>query len=110
MFFRSSGAGQRLLFLQLGELAQNYVALQGGEMVDEQNAVEMIDLVLEAGREQPLGLDLLSPVVLVAIPDAGARRAFHFRIVIGQRKAAFLSNDAQYGSALGRERVGQYRE
>ena len=42
----------------LGELAQHHVALQRREVIDEQHAVQMVDLVLQAGGEQPVGLDL----------------------------------------------------
>ncbi len=38
-------------------------------MVDEQHAVEMVDLVLQAGGEQAVGLDLLRLAVEVEIPD-----------------------------------------
>ena len=34
-------------------------------MVDEEHAVEMVDLVLQAGREQALGLDLAARARLV---------------------------------------------
>src|SRR5690606_37561032 len=44
-----------VLFFQL---FANPLALQRAEIVDEQFAVEMIDLVLDAHRQQSLGLDL----------------------------------------------------
>ena len=62
-------AGARLRF-RLGELAQDHSALQQGEMVDEQHAVEMVDLVLQAGREKPRGLDLADLVLVVEIAQA----------------------------------------
>ena len=39
--------------LRLEQLAQDDVALEGRQPVDEEDAVEMVDLVLQAGREQP---------------------------------------------------------
>src|SRR5690349_14194085 len=36
----------------LGDLPQDHLALQAGEMIDEEDAVEMIHLMLEADREQ----------------------------------------------------------
>src|SRR5262249_49451858 len=43
---------------RFAELFHNAVALELGEMVDEQNSVEMIDLMLQTGGEKPVGLDL----------------------------------------------------
>ena len=40
------------------EFLDHPVALELGDVVDEQNAVEMIDLVLQNGGEQALGQDL----------------------------------------------------
>src|SRR5262245_65970199 len=48
------GAG----LLGLQELAQDHVALEGGDAIDEQDAVEMVHLVLHAGGEEPVGLQL----------------------------------------------------
>ena len=42
----------QLFFPRLGELLDDHVAFQAGQMVDEQHAVKMVDLVLEAGREK----------------------------------------------------------
>ena len=62
-----------VLALQLGELAQDDAALQRGDVIDEQHAFEMVHLVLDAGGEQALGLDLADLVLLVEIaePDRG---------------------------------------
>ena len=51
---RWARSGSRLLLL---ELLADAVALQLREVVDEQLAVEVIDLVLEADREQAVGLE-----------------------------------------------------
>src|SRR3974390_973599 len=55
--------GQRLHgFAALGRLPEfpyHNVALELGDIVDEQHAVSMIDLVLQAGGEQALGFNLM---------------------------------------------------
>ena len=62
---KASRMAQRLLSplllpLLLGQPAQDHVALQRRDVIDEQHAVEVVDLVLQAGGEQPLALDLPS--------------------------------------------------
>ena|SRR6516225_3582318 len=44
------GGREGFAALHLGELAQDHSALERGQMVDEKNAVEMVDLVLQAHR------------------------------------------------------------
>ena len=48
-----------LLLPGLQELAQDHVALERGDVVDEQDAIEMVDLVLHAGRQQTVAGQLL---------------------------------------------------
>ena len=60
------------------------------KMIDEQFAVEMVDLVLEAGGEQALGLDLAALVVAVEIAHPDLRRARDLLVIFGHRQAAFL--------------------
>src|SRR5579871_6556480 len=50
---RREGAGA----FRLCQLAQNDAAFQRRDVVDEQDAVQMVDFVLQNGREQPLGLE-----------------------------------------------------
>src|SRR5688572_10783565 len=50
----------------LGELLDHHLPLQPRNMVDEQDAVEVIDLVLQAGRQQAIRLDCL---LLSVAPD-----------------------------------------
>ena len=59
-------------------------------MVDEQDAVEMIDLVLHAGREQALAGEILLHAVAVEVTHRHPGRARHVGIMLGQRQAAFL--------------------
>src|SRR5271166_494810 len=42
--------------LRFGELAQDDPALDQGEVVDEEDAVEVLDLVLQASSKQPRGM------------------------------------------------------
>src|SRR3981081_1051825 len=52
-------ASSRFLFgplRGLGEFLDDALALEPGDMVDEQDAVEVVDLMLDAGREQAFGL------------------------------------------------------
>src|SRR5690606_10041097 len=77
--------------LQLAQLAQDDVPPERGQMIDEQYAVEMIDLVLDAGREQTLCLELADLVVVVEIAHADRARPRHLSIVLGHREAALFS-------------------
>ena len=45
-----------MLLAPFGELLEHHVALQPRQMVDEQYAFEMVHLVLQADREQPVDL------------------------------------------------------
>src|SRR6185312_1326986 len=83
--------------LRLGELAQDDVALQGRDVVDEQHAFEVVHLVLDAGRRQPAELDRAELVLVVEVAQLDRRRPLDIGIVVGQRQAAF---------AVGRELGG----
>src|SRR5690348_5483696 len=86
-----SGGDWRLETLGLAEFAQDDAALQRRDMVDEQHAVEMVDLVLDAGGEQALGFELADLVLLVEIAQADGRRPLDIGILLGQRQAAFAA-------------------
>src|SRR5487761_5863 len=88
-----SGGDRRLETLGLAELAQDDVALQRRDVVDEQHAVEMVDLVLDASGEQALGLELADFVLRVEIAYADRRRPLDVGILLGQRQAAFAAHD-----------------
>src|SRR5713226_3133627 len=88
----SAGSGGRRCreALRLGELAQNDVALQRRDTVDEEDALEMIHLVLDDGGEQTLGRHLADLVLVIEIahPDPGG--SGHVGVVLGQRQASFV--------------------
>src|SRR5579863_866034 len=86
-----SGGNRRLETLGLSELAQDDAALQRRNVVDEQHAVEVIDLVLDAGGEQALGIELADLVLLVEVAHAHRHRPFDVGILLGQRQAALAA-------------------
>src|SRR5687768_3205733 len=67
---RRSGGQLGAFLAGLGELLEDHVALQAGEVVDEEYAFEMVHLVLQADGEQ--AVQLLLPLLTVAIEPAGA--------------------------------------
>src|SRR5712691_9649668 len=75
---------------RLGELLEDAVALELGKVVDEQDAVEMVDLVLQAGGEEPIGLDLLRRTLEIEVFYLHLRRAFHVAVIFRDREAALL--------------------
>src|SRR5690242_7854780 len=83
-------SGSLFEFFRLGQLLDRHGALQPREMVDEQHAVQMIHLMLQAGGQHAVGLQCLLVAVAVQIlrPDAGGP----FDIVpdFRHRQTAFL--------------------
>lgn len=61
-------------------------------MVDKQDAFEMVDFVLQAGREQAFGFERPQLPVAVKILGADLGWPFDFLPDIRKRKAAFLAN------------------
>ena len=59
-------------------------------MVDEQHAVEMVDLVLDAGGEQAVGVHFLHLAITVEVAHAHAAGPLDVTVIIGDRQAAFL--------------------
>ena len=51
--------------LCFGELAQDHATFHQREVVDKQDTVEVLDLVLQAGREETLGVHLTDLVLVV---------------------------------------------
>src|SRR5262249_1610011 len=69
-------------FAGFGQLAQDDAALEGSQVVDKQHAVEMVDLVLQAGGQQSRSLDLPDLVVIVEIADLDGGGTRHFRVML----------------------------
>jgi len=59
-------------------------------MVDEQHAVEMVDLMLETGRQQAVQFLLMRRAVTVEPFGTAPRRALDLGILLGDRQAAFI--------------------
>ena len=64
------------------ELLDHPVALELGDVVDEENAVEMVDLVLQNGGQQALGQDLaLLPLAIQRGSLDPSRRAMIWVVI-----------------------------
>src|SRR3954470_16631927 len=74
----------------LRKFLDHAVALQLRQIVHEQHAVEVVDLVLDAGGEQPFGVLLVHLAVEIGEADAHPRRALDFLVIFGDREAALL--------------------
>src|SRR5688500_10976033 len=68
----------------LRKLPEDHVAAQGGEVIHEEDAVEMVDLVLQAAGEKPVGLDLVLHALAIEIAHTDGYRAGDFRELAGQ--------------------------
>ncbi|MCY1300251.1 hypothetical protein D9M70_498120 [compost metagenome] len=66
-------------------------------MIDEQHAVQVIDLMLQAGGEQAIGLDHLFLAVTVEMLDGDRRGALDLGVKVWDRQAAFLVDRALIG-------------
>jgi hypothetical protein len=65
-------------------------------MIDEEHAVDMVDLMLQACRQQPLGVDLALLAGKVEIFDLHRGRPLDFLVIVRNRQAAFL----EFGALL----------
>src|SRR6185437_2437240 len=79
--------GQRLnglaLLRRFLEALHHHVALELGDVVDEQDAVGVIDLVLQTGGKQASGLDLLRLAVETEIFDLHRRWPLDLFVIFG---------------------------
>src|SRR5581483_5849976 len=67
----------------LGEALDHHVALQLRNVVDEQLAVEVIDLMLQAGGKDTSGIDLLQLAVPVKVAHADRGRPLDLGVEFG---------------------------
>src|ERR1700680_4827543 len=88
---QSLGRLQGAAALRFRQLAQNHPALEGRDVIDEQHTVEMVDLVLQAGGEEALGVDLADLVLVVEIAQPDRRRARDIGIMLGQRQTDLVA-------------------
>src|SRR5256885_14864353 len=77
------------LLLGLGEFLDNPVALEARDVVDEENAIQVVDLMLQAGGEKARGVNLLGLALAVEIAGIHLRWAAHHVVIFGDRQAAF---------------------
>src|SRR5687768_2958315 len=89
-FRRRTRAARAAILALLLELLADARALELRQVVDEQLAVEMIDLVLNAHGEQPVGVELDLLAVAVQGTHADLLRARHLVEVTRHRQATFL--------------------
>src|SRR5919108_2254203 len=92
-FARLAGAFLAILL----ELLADALALQVRQVVDEQLALEMIHLVLQADGGEPLELDLLELALHVLESGTDLRGAFHLIEDAGDGEAALLTHPLALG-------------
>jgi hypothetical protein len=87
----ASARGSRLspIFPCLDDLLYDHVALQPRQMIDEQHAIEVVDLVLQADRHQPVERAFLRRAMLV-LPAGRTTSAARLGILLGDRQAALV--------------------
>src|SRR5260370_40879278 len=91
----SGGQGGLRLFCcaqlrRLGKLLGDAIAFQLRNVVDEQLAIEMIDLMLDTGRKQPGRLLLMGLAIKVGVAKPHCRGPLDLFVIFGDRQAAFL--------------------
>src|SRR3990167_7495298 len=87
------GSTRRAALRRLREFLGNAGALELRDVVDKQNAVGVIDLVLQHAREQSFGLDQLLLAVDVDIVHPHLRRPRDLLGDLRDGKTAFLVHD-----------------
>src|SRR6185437_3396677 len=90
--FGRGGAGSALLAVLL-QLLADALTLEIGKVVDEELAVEVIHLVLDADGENLLAVPLEEVAVAVLGTDTDPRGALHLLEIAGNGKAALLRGD-----------------
>ena len=85
--------------MDLFQLLLDAVTLQSGDVVHEQLAVQVIDLVLDAGGEQFVRFYFEGVAVPVQGINPHSGRAFHLLVEPGHRQAAFF---------VGRQLIGEW--
>ncbi len=83
---------ERLRLRRLGELLDHHLAFQARDIVDEQHAVQVVDLVLQASRKQAVGFDDLFFAIAVEMLNGDTGRTLDFGIVIRNGEATLFIN------------------
>src|SRR5918992_694601 len=95
---RRSGALSTPRALGLGQFAQDERALERRQVIGEQDAVEMIHLVLQTARQQPVGIDLPLQALAVEVAYADLACAGDFPKLLRQAETALLGDVARFGA------------
>ena len=76
--------------LALGEFFFDAFALQAGEVVNEEDAVQVVDFVLDADAKQAFRFGFATCAAEVVVGIADGFRTFDVGKLAGQRQATFL--------------------
>ena len=87
---QASDGGFGTGLFQFAQLAQDHAALEAGDMIDEQHAVEVVDLVLDTGTEKAVDLDFADLVLPVDVSDTYHRRPFDLGEMLRKRQTALF--------------------
>ena len=71
-------------------LLDQHVAAQAGEVIHKQHAIEVVNLVLDHGGEEAIGIDLMGLAGLIEIFHLHRHRAFDIGILLGDRQTALV--------------------
>src|ERR1043166_511659 len=99
---RPQGLGHRFAAVFLPEARREQLAFQSAEVVEEEDAVEVVDLVLDRAGEQSARLPAVAQPVAAGRLEDDSLGALHFAVEIGNREAALLGA----GAPLGRDDLG----
>ncbi len=84
-------AGRGPVLGVLSEFPHEEVALQPGNMIDEQDAIQMIDLMLQASRQNAVRLDLSRVAIAIEVTGAHAGRPLDILENVRDRQTALLA-------------------
>src|SRR6056297_560000 len=90
--------GLALLLARLLDSFFDHSALQRRQVVDEYLAVQMVDFVLDAYRQQSVGVEFHRLAIAIQALDADGLGAFDLGVFAGHRKATFLAHLAAFAA------------
>ena len=73
-----------------GEFFDDAVALELGKMIDKEHAIDVVNLVLQAGRQETLGINLVLLAAQIEEFDLDLGRPLDFLVIIRNRQTSFL--------------------
>src|SRR5262245_39916459 len=109
------GLGLGLVRIEVDAVAQHLldaalvgIALEGAQPVDEELAVEVVELVLERHRQQAVGLDLDLALVERPRPEQDLGAALHLGGVVDDTETALFPQDR--APVLNDDRIDELEE